>query len=627
MRQLYKRPGYSDYHVRIRVAPYKQRRARLCTDRDTSRTWHELLQAAVDRKQGGEPARAEVLAMLPRRLLVQFQLVPSALSRRRRGTFADNVRDYKAELETAGRDGVYVRSLTACLAAVGAACGWRRVADVDRDGLLKYLAERKATGAAPRTLKNVRAIVAGFVAWAVQARRLDGDTLGKLPSIDTSAGRKRQRRALTPDEVARLLGGAGPRELVYRVALGSGLRLGELRRLQWRDVHVDTTRPRLELRTEATKSKRADTLPLAPALAARLRAARPADHAPTDPVFNGLPSWNTWLADCGRARIQTHEPADADGKRGVLAVGFHSLRVTFVSELQRAGVNPRTLMELARHTDYRLTAGTYTDRAVLDTTAAVARLPDYATGPTTDAAAARREGTTDQPIGVSGPNCPACVTIRAEKARPAVRLGASASADGADGGCAESPGKHRDSGRKAREEQTAPRRIRTYNLRLRRPMLYPVELAALRVKAARRHPTSPMSTSPAGRQVGWPRGHARNWIRTSTRLTLTRPSTWRVCQFRHPGVGGAGAFTTLTHISLRRVAAPVNAIERHVALGPPRSNRYSDRHGEETRAPRRPGSCRRAGARRVSARRGASNGSAGRAAAGHQDGGRAGRRA
>ncbi len=39
--------------------------------------------------------------------------------------------------------------------------------------------------------------------------------------------------------------------------------------------------------------------------------------------------------------------------------------MTYITRLQRAGVSPRETMELARHSDMRLTMKTYTDAAAL----------------------------------------------------------------------------------------------------------------------------------------------------------------------------------------------------------------------------------------------------------------------
>ncbi len=416
-----KRSPRRDWHSKIRMGPYQFKRARLCTDAGASETWAALLQAAVDRKAAGEPPDPDAMKKLPGRLLESFGLV-SGLSTKRRGTYAESVTDYVRELETAGRDRKYIRNVENGLTALGEACDWKRLADVNRDALADYLTRRKAGGSAPRTLNNAIATVGAFGAWCAERKRLDTNPFDRTKRVDATADRRRRRRALMPVECSRLLAVAGIRKLVYRTALGTGLRLRELKLLQWRDVDLaDPMRPCLRLRADATKSKRADVLPLAPALATRLRAFRPTDAPATDPVFrNGstrtlVPRFETWLDDLERAGI-TYK-----GDDGTI-LGFHSLRVTYVTELQRAGLPPRTVMQLARHTDYRLTAETYTDMRLIDTFGAVQSLPDYAPEPIRQVAS--RTGTDDLPVGVGTQD-----QIQDQKTRPSEQLGASACSD------------------------------------------------------------------------------------------------------------------------------------------------------------------------------------------------------
>ena len=56
-------------------------------------------------------------------------------------------------------------------------------------------------------------------------------------------------------------------------------------------------------------------------------------------------------------------------------VDFHALRTTFITNLSRSGVAPKTAQLLARHCDINLTMNTYTMLGVMDTAAAVETLP------------------------------------------------------------------------------------------------------------------------------------------------------------------------------------------------------------------------------------------------------------
>jgi integrase len=42
-------------------------------------------------------------------------------------------------------------------------------------------------------------------------------------------------------------------------------------------------------------------------------------------------------------------------------IDFHALRHSFNTMLQRRGLSPRAIMELMRHSDLRLSTGTYMD--------------------------------------------------------------------------------------------------------------------------------------------------------------------------------------------------------------------------------------------------------------------------
>ena len=61
-------------------------------------------------------------------------------------------------------------------------------------------------------------------------------------------------------------------------------------------------------------------------------------------------------------------------------VDFHALRMTFITNLSRAGVSPKTAQLLARHCDINLTMNTYTTLGVMDQAAAVESLPPIPSG-------------------------------------------------------------------------------------------------------------------------------------------------------------------------------------------------------------------------------------------------------
>ena len=80
-------------------------------------------------------------------------------------------------------------------------------------------------------------------------------------------------------------------------------------------------------------------------------------------------------------------------------VDFHSLRMTFITNLTKSGVSPKTAQLLARHSDINLTMNTYTTLSVLDQAVAVEALPAVPPGEGTIEEMAlplRSTGTADQ---------------------------------------------------------------------------------------------------------------------------------------------------------------------------------------------------------------------------------------
>ncbi len=91
-------------------------------------------------------------------------------------------------------------------------------------------------------------------------------------------------------------------------------------------------------------------------------------------------SWIAEAADeqerAGRERSSFLAYEDAQGQ----VVDFHALRGTFITNLSRSGVTPKTAQLLARHCDINLTMNTYTKLGVMDQAAAVEALPAIPSG-------------------------------------------------------------------------------------------------------------------------------------------------------------------------------------------------------------------------------------------------------
>ena len=117
----------------------------------------------------------------------------------------------------------------------------------------KQLRELQTIGRTGKTISNYAATLGAFCDWCVQRGYLETDPLKGLAPFDTTP--EVRRRAMTPDEITRLLEVCPPdRRLLYETALFSGLRTNELRHLTLE--HLDLEQSGLRLDAEWTKNRK-----------------------------------------------------------------------------------------------------------------------------------------------------------------------------------------------------------------------------------------------------------------------------------------------------------------------------------------------------------------------------------
>ena len=152
-------------------------------------------------------------------------------------------------------------------------------------------------------------------------------------------------------------------------AANTGLRRGELEKLEWRDVHLNATQPYVDVRASISKNHKHAQLLLTRDAVDALRCLLRTDARPTDLIFKRLiPRMNRFREDLKAAGIP-----DVNAKGEV--ADFHALRKTFGTWLMLAGLPEFVRMKLMRHSDIRLTQAIYTDDAMAPVWSAVASLP------------------------------------------------------------------------------------------------------------------------------------------------------------------------------------------------------------------------------------------------------------
>ncbi len=234
----------------------------------------------------------------------------------------------------------------------------------------------------PRTINSYIDRLRVFCRWAVDEKRMREDPTEKIKDQNEAVDKRKDRIALTAEEVQKLLEIAKTRhrrssgilsgdevEMIYRTALGTGLRSSELAALL---VHqIEPAKQRIVLRAATTKNKKAAFQPISEELA-ELLAAWIKDKQPGDRVFSHdkYSLLSSFKRDCKAAGIERKR---ADGR----SVDVHCLRRTFGTMLARAGVPLTTVQKLMRHSTPELTAKLYIDVEEIDLQEAVGKLPAW----------------------------------------------------------------------------------------------------------------------------------------------------------------------------------------------------------------------------------------------------------
>jgi integrase len=277
--------------------------------------------------------------------------------------------------------------------------------DISASAVQEFLGGIAKLGRSPSTVNNYLAASQTFLNWAVKDRRIGSNPLKAVAKRNIAVDLRRRRRSLTIEELGRVIEAAergksvegadgSMRAMAYTLAGYLGLRRAEIGSL--RESDIDFENGLLTVRAAVSKNRKQAELPMHPTLSERLRqylaTRRPA--SPDDPI---VPVGERDTAEMIRRDLKA---AGIDFETDSGRVDFHSLRVSFASNLGRSGVPIQTARELMRHSSVDLTARVYTKLELRDLDGAVRQLPGLA--PTPSKESAKLTGT----YGAMSPNTP-----------------------------------------------------------------------------------------------------------------------------------------------------------------------------------------------------------------------------
>ncbi len=274
----------------------------------------------------------------------------------------------------------------------------------------------RTKGRSVRTCNYYLTALKGFLNWMVSDRRAGENPVAYLSAGDENVERRRDRRELEAEELRHLLdatrqsarsyrGLSGQdRFLLYATACGTGFRASSLASLTPESFDLTTDRPTVTLAARNVKNRKTKVQPIPADLAELLRehlAGRPAGER----IWPGTWASGKRGADMLRLDLEAAGiPYAIDGPDGPLYADFHALRHTYLTLGGRAGIDLRTLQELAGHSDPKLTAR-YSHRRLYDLAGAVEKLPAFLPEPTPPAslAATGTEGNLPGQLSASFP--------------------------------------------------------------------------------------------------------------------------------------------------------------------------------------------------------------------------------
>ena len=336
---------------------------------------------------------------------------------------AEHVAAYLVHLEAEGTTPEHRGNVQRCWNRIANDCGFSKLGDLKRDAFEGWLVLKTQEGMGARTRNLHRASAVAFCNWCVVTERLMGNPFAKVKKAAEDADPRRKRRALTEDELTRLLDVARRRPLldrmtvrrgknrgkaiaklrestrarlerlgwervlVYKTLVLTGLRKAELASLTAGQLELDGSVPYAVLGAADEKNREGSEIPLRADLVAdlrrwladRLEALQSEARRRGEPIPARLPADTPVFKMPDKLVRVLNRDLKAAGipkrdERG-RTVDVHALRHSFGTLLSKGGVAPRTAQAAMRHSKIDLTMNVYTDPKLLDVHGALDALP------------------------------------------------------------------------------------------------------------------------------------------------------------------------------------------------------------------------------------------------------------
>jgi len=305
---------------------------------------------------------------------------------------SEHLADFRQSLKAKNNSERHVELVTRRAEKVIEGCGFVGWSSISANDVMNYLdglrqdkkgkGDKVKLGISAQTSNFYLQSIKQFCRWMVKERRATESPLAHLDGLNVRTDRRHDRRALTVDEVKRLLSAAengedyqsitGPeRAMLYRLAVETGLRRGELASLTRASFDLDSEQPTVTVAAAYSKRRRTDVVPLRPETALTLRTFLAGKMAGVRAFSMPPRRQNVTMLkiDLKAAGISYRDDTDR-------VADFHALRHTCGSWLAAAGVHPKVMQGILRHSTITMTMDRYTHPFKNDQAEGIAKLPD-----------------------------------------------------------------------------------------------------------------------------------------------------------------------------------------------------------------------------------------------------------
>jgi len=304
------------------------------------------------------------------------------MAKHRQSEISVHVEEFKSTLRRRKRTEKHVKLITSRLSKIIEGCRFKKLGDLNGDKVEVFLAEFcDEHDYGPKTFNHYCQAFEQFCDWLAKTSKVAINPVPGLPRRNKDLDVRKKRRALTPEEVRKLVDSAWnsddkiqcfdgkTRAKIYLISYYTGLRRSEIASLTPESFDLESVPPTVCIAATISKHRRSDVLPIHPELTELLREWLN-DIAGGERLFPKLANRRTWKMvklDLERVGIPYKT---AEGDADFHAAGRH----THITELFRSGASLTQGRALARHSDIKTTMA-YTHIPLQDQAEAVANLP------------------------------------------------------------------------------------------------------------------------------------------------------------------------------------------------------------------------------------------------------------